>query len=79
MPLAHTSVTVHGLDLLVDYYFYPASKGARDSFGVPLEPDDPGSVELMKIETFSGDDITDMLSDRVWKEIETKIMEGDDE
>ena len=61
MSLAHTSVTVHGLDLLVDYYHYPARNGARDSFGAPIEPDEPGSIDLIRVETFGGEDITDML------------------
>lgn len=72
-----TSVNIHGLDALVEYQYYPPSRGARDRFGAPLEPDYPDEIHITKVETFSGEDLTEIISDRIFAEIENKIRSGE--
>jgi len=70
-------VEVHGMPLIVEYNIWPGHRGARGRFGEPLEPSEPASIDIVKVETLNGiDDITDMLSERVNRMIEEKIMEG---
>ena len=74
-------VEVHGVPVLCEYTVTPACRGARDTFngirgaGIQLEPDEPAYINLFKVETLYGDDITDLISQRVERELEEKIME----
>lgn len=74
-------VEVHGVPVLCEYTVIPACRGARDSFngirgaGIQLEPDEPAYINLLKVETLDGTDITDLLSQRIERELEEKIME----
>ena len=46
-----TIITINGYEynITITYRYYPASRGSRDSFGVPLEPDEGALVEIDKI------------------------------
>lgn len=57
-----TTVNIAGYDFEVEYTITPGSRGSRDGFGVPLEPDDPGELNIDSI-TFSGIDITGFVDD----------------
>jgi hypothetical protein len=41
-------IEINGYEYIarVEFTYYKGSKGSRDSFGVPLEPDEPPSVEI---------------------------------
>ena len=43
-------VVVEGISFEVDYKITPACRGSRDSYGVPLEPDEPAEIEIQSIE-----------------------------
>ena len=66
----HIDITlddVTGVNLRVEYIFYPSSRGSRDSLngvrgaGPQLEPDEPADIEITSIIT--PDDIFSLLSD----------------
>lgn len=42
--------------LNVNYHYYPPSLGKRDSYGVPIEPDEDAQVEVMNIRTTDNQD-----------------------
>lgn len=60
-----TSITLNNVEFEVNWKHHKAIRGSRDSFGVPLEPDEPEEIELLCI-SFADDpqhnDITDLLS-----------------
>lgn len=35
-------------DLEITYNYIKGGRGQRDSYGVPIEPDDPGEIEIIK-------------------------------
>ena len=56
------NVIINGVDLEVDYTYYPATRGSRDSYGAPLEPDEPEHLEVERVE-WNGHDITLLLAE----------------
>ena len=42
--------------LSINYYFYPATTGGRNEYGVPMEPDEDAVVEIVNIRTSLGQD-----------------------
>lgn len=44
-----TTITLHGVELEVDFSYTPASRGHRNSFGAPEEPEEPEEVEIEEI------------------------------
>lgn len=42
------------VEIWVSYTTYPAIRGARDGFGVPLEPDEPASCDINDVEDLDG-------------------------
>jgi hypothetical protein len=55
-----TTVTVgddeQEVEISVQYTAYPFIRGARDGrYGPPIEPDDPGGIEIEGIEVVGGD------------------------
>lgn len=68
--------TIHGVDVLVDYTFYNGWRGARDRFGVPMEPDEPPNIEIDRVQTLASyEDITELLSQRVEDELIEKVWD----
>jgi hypothetical protein len=49
------------LECTIDYTISPASRGHRDSYGAPLEPDEPEEIEINSVE-INGQDILGYLS-----------------
>lgn len=47
----NTSIDINGheFDISVAYTFYNGSLGARNDFGVPMEPDEQPSVEIADV------------------------------
>ena len=54
--LATWDTEIQGFEVTVEAYITPPVRGARDSLGVPLEPDEGPEVQLKRA-TFSGDDL----------------------
>jgi hypothetical protein len=52
------TVETHGL--VVNFDWWKASRGHRDKWGAPEEPDEPAEFEITKV-TFNGTDITELL------------------
>jgi len=41
-----TDIVFLGRDITVDFHYYPATRGYRNSYGAPEEPDEPAEVEV---------------------------------
>lgn len=86
MTQPNKTISYRGVQLSVDYTYYPASRGAREKgSGVQLEPDEPASVDVddVKLEyqeeeadggLFALADLGDLL-DGQEDEIEAKLLE----
>ena len=59
-------------ELEVEFTYHSASKGSRDSFGCPLEPDEPESFEIDSVICL-GYDITEYLNSDDYAIIEEAI------
>ena len=76
-------------EITVEYHYFPASKGIRDSFdgvkgaGPPLEPDEPSHVEITAVlmssptpyNPHATEDISDDLSESEKERLETMCLE----
>jgi hypothetical protein len=60
----------------VTYCYIPPYRGARDSLGVPMEPDEPGAIEIERVE-YNGIDVTNLLGERGIEEIEALLKEDE--
>ena len=69
-----TNIVFLGRDITVDFHYYPATRGYRNSYGAPEEPDEDASVELERV-MYRGRDITGILSDSSIEEIQSDILE----
>ena len=58
----------------VDYEFLPGSRGYRDSLGVPEEPDESDSVEIVDVLDFDGNSVYDRLSEQELADLEEKVL-----
>jgi hypothetical protein len=47
MSATFTAVITREIEIEVEYEYSKATRGARDSFGAPEEPDEPESVEII--------------------------------
>jgi hypothetical protein len=54
--MSATFKTYVEVEIEVEYSYSKATKGARDSDGVPLEPDESESVEIINV-TFQGKEV----------------------
>ena len=65
-------IEVMGIDLDVEIDTYPPHRGARDSLGVPLEPDEGADYDINAI--MSGtQDILDLIGDKAMEMINREI------
>lgn len=71
----HPSLTT---PLTVEYTFISASRGSRDAYGVPLEPDTDAYIELEHVWYGENelDDILDIISHRAIEEIKALIIQA---
>lgn len=67
-------VSVRGIEMDVEYEYTKACRGARDSYGVPLEPDEPEDIEVETV-SIGGEDVTAMLKKEVFAEIVDAITD----
>lgn len=65
--------------LSVNYTYYPPVKGGRNSYGVPMEPDEGAEISILNIRTEHGQD--PMIAVQDWDReyavhvLERRIME----
>ena len=64
---------VDGVEIEVEYKYYPPCRGARGSYGEPLEPDEPETVELLEV-TIGGQDVYQLLSNKQLEQIEEQCL-----
>lgn len=81
MSRLNTSIEIDDVEVevIVDYTFYRAYRGARDGrFGPPIEPDEPAHVEINSVTDKSGKELE--LSEKLMEELQQKAEEdyGDD-
>ena len=57
----------------VEYNYYAPSLGSRDSYGVPLEPDEPAAVEICSV-TLYGIEVLNVLPKNIIRELEEQAM-----
>lgn len=74
MP-THTTTIEREVAITVDYDYIPESRGHRDSYGAPEEPDEPPSIEINEVRDGTGKaveltkDEEDTITDQIWDEI----------
>lgn len=78
---------INDKDVVVEYNYYPPSRGARDSLsgrrnaGPPLEPDDDAEIEIVDVRDAVTDDPVDYDSDedtfieRAFEDVNNKIAD----
>ena len=71
----HTmNVNVLGVSWEVEYDYFPGSRGSSEyPGGPPIEPDDPGEIDLCQVTTSEG--VEDLLADYVLERIKETIEE----
>lgn len=67
-------ITWKDIPLTITFCYYPASRGSRDSYGVPIEPDEEAFLEVEKV-VIGGFDITELLAQAEITEIEEYLLE----
>lgn len=70
-------ITVNGVELIVAYNYTPAIPGRLDGAWEDSYPDEEAKIELLSI--LSGDDLVDILCEKVLIEIEQKILDRESE
>lgn len=83
MNIEKINIFIGGLELEVTFAYYPSSKGCRDSYGVPLEPDEDESIEIQNVvlvcneEDVSSEDIEQILNntERIMYQVLTELGE----
>jgi len=68
-----TELEFQGVPMTVEYTYHPGTHGARDRFGVPLEPDEPATIEISDVRV-ADVDVWTLIEDDVEK-IEDLIMQ----
>ena len=70
-------------ELVIHYIATPYCRGARDSYGVPLEPDDEPDLEIELAETTDGEvfeltkDETETIEEEIWQHLLDKSEDYD--
>ena len=67
---------IHGVEVAVEYTYCPPVRGARDSTGFQLEPDEPEEILIDSVKTQHCDEIADILfgHPRIWPQLIDKCM-----
>lgn len=85
MELNLSNITIEDGTIEVDYKFYPAVRGARDSLngirgaGPPIEPDEPACVELQSVKLFGHEVYVDYATTtKIEEAIMEQLGEGDE-
>lgn len=67
------NITIKGIPLEVDFDYFPATIGQRDSMGVPITPDNPADCEIQSVKV-EGTEILPLLGMKEIGEIEEAIL-----
>lgn len=67
------SVTIHGVNLFAEYDWWPSHRAPRDKWGQAEYPDEDAGLIITKVETYFGEDVTELMSERVMQMIEEQI------
>lgn len=59
----------------VSFTYWPPSRGSRDKFGVPLEPDYPAEIEVQAV-LHDGEDILLTLSEEQIQRLEEECLKA---
>lgn len=76
---ATKAVTVHGVPLFAEYTWWPSHRAPRDKWGQAEYPDEEAGLQITKVETMSGEDVTELMSERAIEMIEQQIKEWSNE
>lgn len=57
-----------GRDVTITAWFSPASRGARDRYGVPMEPDEPDEFEIDSVDLHDGEQAYQPDEDEIERE-----------
>jgi len=71
------NIELCGVDVTVDFDYFPASRGSRDSYGQQMEPDEPAGFEINAV-ACGKQDIMELLSDRAFCILNEKICDAID-
>jgi hypothetical protein len=76
--MQYSNIKVEGVQLYVEWNYYKGCKGLRDSLGVPEEPDEEESAEVVDVYALTNKGhvaiITPLLSKEAFSEIEKKLL-----
>lgn len=78
MPIHETTIE---RDIEVEYNIIPASKGSRDSYGVPMEPDESADIEILQVrdaKTRCTFELTTEQEDKLKEEIAEDLSAAED-
>lgn len=67
-----STVTIDDRELIVTYEAYPPSRGKRDRYGVPLEPDEDAAIEIESVTDEGGAEVDtdlDEIERQIWDEL----------
>lgn len=73
---SHTYTTFYSIEddeLVIEFTAYAGCRGARDKYGVPLEPDDPPELEIISVKKSNGDEFEP--DEELNKKLEAKCWE----
>ncbi len=72
--LDRVTVEVAGVPFCVYFECWPEYRGARDTLGEPLEPDEPADFEIVSV-FIEGHEMTDLLTEEVLLIISKAVLE----
>jgi hypothetical protein len=72
-----TGTSWQEIELAVEYGWQRPYRGARDSYGAPLEPDDPGGGEILSVTDANGREweLSSREEDRLYERIEEDVCD----
>lgn len=71
-----TFYSVENDELVIKFTAYAGCRGARDKYGVPLEPDDPPEIEVISVTYSNGEemepdeDLRNKIETKCWEHLE---------
>ena len=70
------TITLYGIELEVKFIYHKGSRGLRDKYGAPLEPDEDASIEVESVGLTNNAevDLCPLLSTDAFEKIEEEIF-----
>jgi len=63
--------------VFVHYNVWPGSKGSRNEYGVPMEPDEDGEIEIVVVYLVFGDELVEVQPTDDWlRDMKINILES---